>query len=120
MATQLLAQTCQTEDNPSVRHRLAIRYNPGPNTTCALFTCIGKQGLPASINDISISGISISVNLDVAEGSHVVLELRNSERDFCRLLQLKVLRVSYHHDGGVVASGVFTQQLSYNELQLLR
>jgi hypothetical protein len=120
MATQLLEKTRQTEHNTSVKHRLAIRYNPGPNTTCVLFTCIGKQGLPVSINDISLSGISISVDLEVVEGSCVVLELRNSERDFCRLLQLKVLRVHYGVDGSTGACGIFTKQLSNNELQLLR
>lgn len=120
MATQLLEMMRQTEHNTSVKHRLAIRYHPGPNTTCVLFTCIGKQGVPASINDISLSGISISVDLEVVDGSYVVLELRNSERDFCRLLQLKVVRVSYDHGGGVVACGIFTKQLSDNELQLLR
>lgn len=120
MATQLLTKASQTRDNSSVRHRLAVRYRPGPDTTCGLFTSIGRDSLPATINDISISGISICVDAQIAEGSCVVLELRNRHRDFCRLLQLETLRIDHRSDGFTVASGVFTKQLSNDELQLLR
>jgi hypothetical protein len=120
MATQLLTKAVRSKTNPAVRHRLAIRYHPGPDTTCGLFTSIGKQSLPCPINDISISGVSICVDDEIPEGSYVVLELRNTHRDFCRLVQLKVLRVNYRSDGSTIISGIFTKQLSYDELQLLR
>jgi hypothetical protein len=120
MVAELMPQAKLSGRSAIIRHRLSIRYPPNSNTTARIFAHVGDEGWPATIQNISLAGISLSLEHWIDPKSTVVLELRNDERDFSRLLQLRVLRVRDSQGGTVTAAGTLNPQLSHEELHLLR
>jgi PilZ domain len=74
---------------------------------------------PASVRDISMTGIALLVKEPLRPGSVLVISLQNQALRLTRLLPIRVMHATQTPDDGWILGCQFVRKLTYPELQAL-
>jgi len=100
--------------------RSVPRFSPNPATSCEVRSAAGLDSQPATVHNLSASGIKVTVKQPPEVGASLVLVLTNEEGPFRqRIVSVRVTRVMQRADGSFELGCAFEAQLTGHELLAL-
>jgi hypothetical protein len=101
--------------------RASVRYQCDPDSfsmdnSCRPITAPRRESWPASVRDLSTSGIGIIVNRRFEPGTLLTVDLEDVDRTAHRSLLVRVMRTAQEAPNGWVHGCAFTHPMSEAEL----
>jgi len=101
-----------------IERRVYTRFAGNLATSCRVTVAVRRSTIEARVRNISAGGISLIVSQPAAPGSLVQIDLRHTQRNYRRGLELRVLYCIEHPSGEWILGGSYLEGLSTDELAL--
>jgi PilZ domain len=106
--------------NTFADRRSVPRFSPNPATVCQVHAVEETSSQPATVLNISSTGIKIAVQQPVQVGTPLILTLSSKIGPFSeRTISVRVMRASQQEDGSYALGCAFQAQLTGHELLAL-
>ncbi len=109
----------RTKTFPAIEHRAFVRHECREEGSCHSVQPGAKEVWPATVRDVSVSGLSLVVRHEFAKGEILVVELEKPVEGFPRRLFMRVKHATKYADHSWIVGCCFVNKLTDYELQAL-